>query len=155
MNPDLWPPWPLVDGRCCQKWEILIFDVQLCSSGYGGPHGGVRGSSEGMHCNWWVRHSLWSLSFLPSLSLFPFLFSLTDIAIGVIKRACEESGYVMLVTADHGNAERMIDEEGNPVTKHTTFRGSCSTVVVGLCILQELTKHTMTGVGGVTSSPWW
>ena len=70
----------------------------------------------------------------------------------------------MLVTADHGNAERMIDEEGNPVTKHTTFRGSCSTVVVGLCILQELTKHTMTGgwghlitmviVGGVTSSPW-
>ena len=58
----------------------------------------------------------------------------------------------MLVTADHGNAERMIDEEGNPVTKHTTFRGSCSTVVVGLCILQELTKHTMTGVGGVTSS---
>jgi len=30
----------------------------------------------------------------------------------------------MLVTADHGNAERMIDEEGNPVTKHTTFRGT-------------------------------
>jgi len=29
----------------------------------------------------------------------------------------------MLVTADHGNAERMIDEEGKPVTKHTTFRG--------------------------------
>ena len=42
---------------------------------------------------------------------------------------------MMLVTADHGNAERMIDEEGNPVTKHTTFRGSCSTMVVGLCIL--------------------
>jgi hypothetical protein len=29
----------------------------------------------------------------------------------------------MLVTADHGNAERMIDENGKPVTKHTTFRG--------------------------------
>ena len=29
----------------------------------------------------------------------------------------------MLVTSDHGNAERMIDEQGNPVTKHTTFRG--------------------------------
>ena len=29
----------------------------------------------------------------------------------------------MLVTADHGNAERMIDEDGKPVTKHTTFRG--------------------------------
>ena len=46
----------------------------------------------------------------------------TDIAIGAIQKACEESGYVMLVTADHGNAERMIDENGKPVTKHTTFR---------------------------------
>lgn len=46
-----------------------------------------------------------------------------DASIGVIRRACQECGYVMLVTADHGNAERMIDEAGKPVTKHTTFRG--------------------------------
>ena len=48
---------------------------------------------------------------------------LLDKSIGDIQRACEECGYVMLVTADHGNAERMIDEDGKPVTKHTTFRG--------------------------------
>ena len=47
----------------------------------------------------------------------------TDVAIGEIRRACEEKGYIFLVTADHGNAERMIDEEEKPVTKHTTFRG--------------------------------
>lgn len=47
----------------------------------------------------------------------------TDVAIGTIRRACEEKGYVLLVTADHGNAERMIDEDGKPVTTHTTFRG--------------------------------
>ena len=41
-----------------------------------------------------------------------------------MQRGCEENGYVMLVTADHGNAERMIDDKGNPVTKHTTFRGN-------------------------------
>lgn len=46
----------------------------------------------------------------------------TDRAIGAIKKACEENGYVLLITADHGNAEVMIDEEGNPVTKHTTCR---------------------------------
>lgn len=46
----------------------------------------------------------------------------TDKSIGDIQRACEECGYVMLVTADHGNAERMIDEDGKPVTKHTTYR---------------------------------
>ena len=52
-----------------------------------------------------------------------FLCSFPDKAIGAIKKACEENGYVLLITADHGNAELMIDEEGKPVTKHTTFRG--------------------------------
>ncbi|XP_033633564.1 2,3-bisphosphoglycerate-independent phosphoglycerate mutase-like [Asterias rubens] len=46
----------------------------------------------------------------------------TDKAIGDLKKACEDNGYVLLVTADHGNAEIMIDSEGNPVTKHTTKR---------------------------------
>ena len=46
-----------------------------------------------------------------------------DVAIGQVQQACEKNGYVLLVTADHGNAERMIDEAGKPVTKHTTFRG--------------------------------
>ena len=35
----------------------------------------------------------------------------------------------MMVTADHGNAERMIDEDGKPVTKHTTFRGNVATII--------------------------
>lgn len=39
---------------------------------------------------------------------------------------------MLLVTADHGNAERMIDEEGKPVTKHTTYRGMY-TLCVGTC----------------------
>ena len=26
----------------------------------------------------------------------------------------------MLITADHGNAEKLLDEEGNPFTAHTT-----------------------------------
>lgn len=47
----------------------------------------------------------------------------TDEAIGVILKSCETNGYTLLVTADHGNAEMMIDEHGNPVTKHTTYRG--------------------------------
>lgn len=46
----------------------------------------------------------------------------TDEAIGMIKEACEKKGYVLLITADHGNAEKMIDEKGGPVTSHTTNR---------------------------------
>ncbi|KAF9035638.1 PGM protein [Panaeolus papilionaceus] len=47
--------------------------------------------------------------------------SKTDQAVGTIYRACQEHGYVLLITADHGNAEQMINQEtGNPHTAHTT-----------------------------------
>lgn len=47
--------------------------------------------------------------------------SATDEAVGTIYKACEEAGYVLLITADHGNAEQMINlEDGNPHTAHTT-----------------------------------
>lgn len=48
---------------------------------------------------------------------------MADNAIGLVKEACDKHGYVLLVTADHGNAEKMIDEKGGPVTSHTTNRG--------------------------------
>jgi 2,3-bisphosphoglycerate-independent phosphoglycerate mutase len=45
----------------------------------------------------------------------------TDAAVGTIAKAAEEAGYILLVTADHGNAEQMINlETGAPHTAHTT-----------------------------------
>ncbi|KAI5120565.1 hypothetical protein M0805_002515 [Coniferiporia weirii] len=45
----------------------------------------------------------------------------TDAAVGTVYKACEEAGYILLVTADHGNAEQMINLETNePHTAHTT-----------------------------------
>ncbi|XP_041379524.1 LOW QUALITY PROTEIN: 2,3-bisphosphoglycerate-independent phosphoglycerate mutase-like [Gigantopelta aegis] len=42
-----------------------------------------------------------------------------------IQRACEEKGYVLLVTADHGNAERHDSMKmENLLLTHTTFRVS-------------------------------
>ncbi|KFD65178.1 hypothetical protein M514_06994 [Trichuris suis] len=43
----------------------------------------------------------------------------TDRAIGLIEKACQESGYVLMVTADHGNAEKMKDDKGGKHTAHT------------------------------------
>ena len=37
-----------------------------------------------------------------------------------IAMACLSVGGHCIITADHGNAEEMIDENGNPVTSHTT-----------------------------------
>jgi 2,3-bisphosphoglycerate-independent phosphoglycerate mutase len=43
-----------------------------------------------------------------------------DRAIGEIVAALGEVGGALLLTADHGNCETMVDEEGNPHTAHTT-----------------------------------
>ncbi|KAJ2899065.1 putative bisphosphoglycerate-independent phosphoglycerate mutase protein [Zalerion maritima] len=44
----------------------------------------------------------------------------TDKAIGMIYEACKKEGYVLFITADHGNAEEMKFPDGKPKTSHTT-----------------------------------
>jgi 2,3-bisphosphoglycerate-independent phosphoglycerate mutase len=44
----------------------------------------------------------------------------TDEALGRVLEAVEREGGVALVTADHGNAEQMLDEDGKPHTAHTS-----------------------------------
>ena len=45
----------------------------------------------------------------------------TDKAVKTIYDACQEAGYILLITADHGNAEQMVNPDtGNPHTAHTT-----------------------------------
>ena len=44
-----------------------------------------------------------------------------DECVGKIAQKCKENGVVMLLTADHGNAEVMFNEKtGKPHTAHTT-----------------------------------
>lgn len=43
-----------------------------------------------------------------------------DDCVGQVVKALDEVGGVALITADHGNAEKMQDEEGKPHTAHTT-----------------------------------
>jgi len=43
-----------------------------------------------------------------------------DLNLGRIMKEAEKSGYILIVTADHGNAEKMFDNETNqPYTAHT------------------------------------
>lgn len=43
-----------------------------------------------------------------------------DRCIGKVLTAASRAGGTVLITADHGNAEQMFDENGNPWTAHTT-----------------------------------
>jgi 2,3-bisphosphoglycerate-independent phosphoglycerate mutase len=47
----------------------------------------------------------------------------TDAAIGLIFEACQKTGTILFVTADHGNAEKMFGENDQPHTAHTTNPG--------------------------------
>ncbi|MGI6203983.1 MAG: 2,3-bisphosphoglycerate-independent phosphoglycerate mutase [Anaerovoracaceae bacterium] len=43
-----------------------------------------------------------------------------DVCVNEIKDVILECGGQILLTADHGNADVMLDKDGNPVTKHST-----------------------------------
>ena len=43
-----------------------------------------------------------------------------DACVGRVLKAIEAKGGVCLLTADHGNADKMVAEDGNPHTAHTT-----------------------------------
>ena len=43
-----------------------------------------------------------------------------DACIGRVEAAVKEMGGCILLTADHGNADRMVDDDGSPFTAHTT-----------------------------------
>ncbi|MDR3126128.1 MAG: 2,3-bisphosphoglycerate-independent phosphoglycerate mutase [Rickettsiales bacterium] len=48
-----------------------------------------------------------------------------DECIGRLERLILNTGGAMLITADHGNCETMIDENGGPMTAHTTNPVEC------------------------------
>lgn len=43
-----------------------------------------------------------------------------DTCVGKVVEACTEHGYIVCITADHGNADRMFDASGAVNTAHTT-----------------------------------
>jgi len=59
-----------------------------------------------------------------------------DTCLGKVVDAVTAKGGVAFITADHGNADRMIDTDGSPFTAHTT--NPVPFVVVGMpCKLRE------------------
>jgi 2,3-bisphosphoglycerate-independent phosphoglycerate mutase len=46
---------------------------------------------------------------------------IVDICMGKIVATVRQAGGITMVTADHGNAEKMIADDGGPFTAHTTF----------------------------------
>ena len=47
---------------------------------------------------------------------------------GLVVEATAKMGGVSIITADHGNAEHMVEEDGSPFTAHTTNLVPCCVV---------------------------
>lgn len=45
-----------------------------------------------------------------------------DFCLNILRENAEENFYTLVVLADHGNADQMLDESGNVVTTHTTSK---------------------------------
>lgn len=62
-----------------------------------------------------------------------------DECVGKVVDAILDKGGVAILTADHGNAEKMLDEDGNPFTAHTTS-------IVPLCVTDKTIKLREGGI---------
>ena len=60
-----------------------------------------------------------------------------DTCLGRTLDAILKQGGAALVTADHGNADRMVDTDGSPFTAHTTNPVPLYAVGLGDCRLRE------------------
>jgi 2,3-bisphosphoglycerate-independent phosphoglycerate mutase len=60
-----------------------------------------------------------------------------DTCLGKVVDAVLRKGGVAIITADHGNADLMLDEEGRPVTSHSTFPVPVIVTQEGLTLRQD------------------
>ena len=65
-----------------------------------------------------------------------------DTCVGKVADSALESGWDMLLTADHGNAEKMMDENGHVHTAHTTNP-------VPFCLISDRFRHARLNEGAL------
>ena len=60
-----------------------------------------------------------------------------DACLGDVVRAVQESGGALLITADHGNADEMLEDDGSPDTAHSLNPVPVIVTVEGVGLAQD------------------
>ncbi len=115
-------PWANEDRCLIPSPRVATYDLQPEMSAPAVADEVVQRIRSGAYalvvCNFANADMVGHTGFLPATIR---AIETVDRAVGMIVQAAEDTGASLLVTADHGNAEMMVDPEtGEPHTAHTT-----------------------------------
>ena len=121
-------PWPGEERRLVPSPKVATYDLQPAMSAAGVTDELVAAIASGRYdfivANFanpdMVGHTgVWGATTTAIGVIDGCLGRILDAIAGVEAADPDGPGAVLLVTADHGNADAMIDDDGRPVTKHS------------------------------------
>ena len=130
MNGGVEPPWPGEDRKLVASPMVATYDLEPEMSAQGVADEIVKAVESGEYdliiANFanpdMVGHTgVWDATVEACTFLDGRLGEVADAVLAADAKSVAEGGKgaVLAVTADHGNADVMIDKEGKPVTKHS------------------------------------
>ncbi|MEO5799708.1 MAG: 2,3-bisphosphoglycerate-independent phosphoglycerate mutase [Gemmatimonadales bacterium] len=116
------PPWPGEERELVASQKVATYDLAPEMSAAGITDVLTRAIAKGEHDFYLVNFA--NADMVGHTGVIPAVIravETVDVALGRILPVAEQAGARMLITADHGNAEMMIDPvTGGPHTAHTT-----------------------------------
>ena len=121
-------PWPGEDRKLIPSLKVATYDLQpsmaaegVCEALVGAISGGKYDLIVANFANPdMVGHTgVWEATIQACETVDGCLGRVADAVLAVEADDPAAPGAVLLITADHGNADEMMDEAGNPVTKHS------------------------------------
>jgi 2,3-bisphosphoglycerate-independent phosphoglycerate mutase len=121
-------PWPGEDRKLIPSLKIATYDLQPAMAAAGVCDALVEAIASGKYdlivANFanpdMVGHTgVWDATVKACETVDVCLGRVADAVLAVDANDPAAPGAVLLITADHGNADEMKDQAGNPVTKHS------------------------------------
>ncbi len=114
-------PLPLEDRELIQSPMVPTYDTTPAMSAQAVTEAVCKAISKGIYTLIVVNYANPDMvGHTGNLEAAILAIETVDQCMGKLLSCAQKSGGTVLITADHGNAEYMIDDEGNPWTAHTT-----------------------------------
>jgi 2,3-bisphosphoglycerate-independent phosphoglycerate mutase len=100
---------------------VATYDLKPEMSAYGITEEALKGISSGQYAFMVMNYANTDMvGHSGKMEATIKAVQVVDECLGKVVPAALQKGYTVLITADHGNADKMVDENGGPHTAHTT-----------------------------------